>query len=158
MKKETRLEVLELAIQTVYNDMSKNLFKALLKRKTNRLLILRSINSELQENNVNFGKAQREWLDEMNYLKSKNCKSKESSKTIDERMLLVARKIIVLEKAKYDNRTVKGTKAYNNLEKSIKLYKSNIKKMICSKKRTNPRFIKSISDIMEDASKYCYFN
>ena len=59
MKKETRLELLELAIQTANKNMSYNLFKALLKRKEDRLLILGSIKNKLRNNNINPDDARR---------------------------------------------------------------------------------------------------
>ena len=90
MKKETRIETLEMAVSLICKDMESNLFRALLKRKSSRLSILKIINTDIERNQVNIKNAKAQWMTEMESLQSKNCRKKESSQKIDERMILTA--------------------------------------------------------------------
>lgn len=90
MKKETRLEMLETALSLIAKDMTTNLTKSLLKRKLERMKILQSIQSELEEKKVDVDKVRKDWQDEMESYKNKNCKTKETQKMINNRMILLA--------------------------------------------------------------------
>lgn len=90
MKKETRLEMLECALSVIAQDVESNLYKSLLKRKSERIKLLKSIETDLEENRVDAQEMRDNWMAEIKSLKKLKTNGKESSKSIDQRMLILA--------------------------------------------------------------------